>query len=164
MTRALYEWLLWLHPPAFRRQFAAEMLWIFDEASESEGVVALLLDGLVSLMRQWLLRSGAWKVAAAVAGGLLQVTAGGLGMLLLGHAQLTGFLAAAQLDGGWTENLRSAAPIAMSTLIRLASGSVIGILLMVIGLALWVKNFTERRIRDLQPRRNRGRRCSNCAV
>ena len=50
MTRALYEWLLWLHPPAFRRQFAAEMLWIFDEASESEGVVALLLDGLVSMI------------------------------------------------------------------------------------------------------------------
>ena len=32
MTRVLYATLLRLHPPAFRRQFASELLWIFDEA------------------------------------------------------------------------------------------------------------------------------------
>ena len=35
MIRAIYRVLLWLHAPAFRRQFAAEMLWIFDESAES---------------------------------------------------------------------------------------------------------------------------------
>ena len=51
MTRALYRWLLWLHPPAFRREFAGEMLWIFEEAS-AEGVAPLFADGLLSLLRQ----------------------------------------------------------------------------------------------------------------
>ena len=33
--RTLYRYLVHLHPPAFRREFAAEMIWIFDEAAES---------------------------------------------------------------------------------------------------------------------------------
>jgi hypothetical protein len=73
MTRALYAALLRLHPPGFRRQFATEMLWIFDEARVSEGAVLLLLDGAVSLLRQWLLRSGLWMLAAALLGAMLQV-------------------------------------------------------------------------------------------
>jgi hypothetical protein len=73
MMRALYATLLWLHPPAFRRQFATEMLWIFDEARGSEGAFALLLDGAVSVLRQWLARSGLWIVAAALLGATLQV-------------------------------------------------------------------------------------------
>jgi hypothetical protein len=73
MTRALYVSLLLLHPPAFRRQFAPEMLWIFDEARISEGVFALLLDIVVSLFRQWFLRAGLWKIATAMLGATLQV-------------------------------------------------------------------------------------------
>src|ERR1700727_1846097 len=68
--RALYRCLLWLHPPSFRRQFAGEMLWIFYQSGESG---PLLLDGLVSLARQWLLRSGWWKVAAALVLAMVQV-------------------------------------------------------------------------------------------
>ena len=75
MIRLLYRWLLWLHPPAFRRQFAHEMLWIFDEES-SHGVTRLFADGLVSLARQWLVRSGVWKLVPAAAGGLLTLLAG----------------------------------------------------------------------------------------
>ncbi len=75
MIRWLYRWLLWLHPPAFRRQFADEMLWIFDEES-SRGVTRLFADGLVSLARQWLVRSGVWKLLPAAAGGLLTLLAG----------------------------------------------------------------------------------------
>ena len=38
MSRSLYRLLLNLHPPAFRERFAAEMLWIFDEAAATQGV------------------------------------------------------------------------------------------------------------------------------
>src|SRR5947199_4942606 len=78
MLRALYRCLLLLHPPAFRRRFGAEMLSIFDDAAESDGAGSLLLDGFFSVARQWVLRTGAWKVAAAVAGACVQVLAGGL--------------------------------------------------------------------------------------
>ena len=73
MTRALYSSLLRLHPPAFRRQFAPEMLWIFDEVRLSEGALVLLLDVVVSLFRQWFVRVGLWKVATAMLGAALQV-------------------------------------------------------------------------------------------
>ncbi|MGH9719279.1 MAG: hypothetical protein ACRD8O_03650 [Bryobacteraceae bacterium] len=73
MTRAMYRGLLWLHPPAFRREFAGEMLWIFDEAAAAQGASALLVDGVVSLARQWVIGRGLWKVAAGMLGALLQM-------------------------------------------------------------------------------------------
>ena len=75
MIRFLYRCLLWLHPPAFRRQFASGMLWIFDEESK-RGLTPLFADGLVSLARQWLVRSGVWKLLPAAAGGLLTLAVG----------------------------------------------------------------------------------------
>ena len=57
--RLLYWFLLRLHPAPYRREFAGEMLWVFDEASASQGVWALFLDNLISLARQWVVRSGA---------------------------------------------------------------------------------------------------------
>jgi hypothetical protein len=74
MTRRLYYFLVRLHPPAFRRQFAAEMLWIFEEAAAAEGASIFFADGLVSLARQWLIREGTWKVAVAAIGGLLHIS------------------------------------------------------------------------------------------
>jgi hypothetical protein len=80
MFRHFYRCLLGLHPLAFREQFGAEMLCIFDE-TVSDGVLFLLSDCVVSLARQWLLRSGAWKMAAGgvlsllVMGGMLGATA-----------------------------------------------------------------------------------------
>jgi hypothetical protein len=73
MSKVIYRGLLWLHPALFRERFAGEMLWIFDETAPAEGAAALLADGLLSLMRQWLVRRITWKLAAAVMGGLLQV-------------------------------------------------------------------------------------------
>ena len=52
MIRCLYRALISLHPPAFQEQFGDEMLWIFDETC-TDGSVALLSDGFLSLLRQW---------------------------------------------------------------------------------------------------------------
>ena len=69
MMRRVYRCLLWLHPAAFRRQFEEEMLWIFDEAEDACGAASLFSDVSVSLVRQWLLRSGLWIwVVAGIAG------------------------------------------------------------------------------------------------
>lgn len=71
MTRTFYRWLIALHPPAFRLRFEPELLWIFDECTESSGVAPLLYDALISLLRQWLVRSGMWKwVLGSIAGAL----------------------------------------------------------------------------------------------
>jgi hypothetical protein len=75
MTRALYRGVVRLHPAAFRKQFGEEMLCIFDEAGKAEGTLPLLLDAVISLARQWTLRSGAWKVVAAACGAWVQVIA-----------------------------------------------------------------------------------------
>src|SRR5271154_5730111 len=68
MTRLIYRLLLQLHPVRFRRRFSEEMLLIFDE---SPNQASLLTDGVVSLARQWLLRSGLWKWVLAALGALL---------------------------------------------------------------------------------------------
>jgi hypothetical protein len=66
MKRALYRSLICLHPPSFRERFGDEMLCVFDEASGA-GTARLFVDGLISLFRQWLFRSGVWKLALATA-------------------------------------------------------------------------------------------------
>jgi hypothetical protein len=67
MMRTIYGALLGLHPREFRRKFAAEMMLIFEEQAATEGAMRLIGDGVRSLGRQWLLRSGAWKLVPAVA-------------------------------------------------------------------------------------------------
>ena len=75
MTRALYRCLLNLHPPAFRSEFSSEMLCIFDEAGPTR---ALFADALLSLTRQWVLRTGWWKFAIIILGTLFQMGIGGI--------------------------------------------------------------------------------------
>ena len=75
MIRRVYHCLLWLHPAAFRRQFAEEMLWIFDEAADGWGSASLFADAGVSLLRQWLLRSGLWRWAVATIVGFIPLIA-----------------------------------------------------------------------------------------
>jgi len=66
MTRTLYCWIICLHPPAFRLRFEQELLWIFDESSNPSGAAPLLYDAAISLLRQWLMRSGIWKWVVGV--------------------------------------------------------------------------------------------------
>ena len=71
MTRALYRSLIGLHPPAFRLRFEEELLWIFDESCDESSAILLVYDAVISLLRQWLLRSGMWKWAlGAIAGAI----------------------------------------------------------------------------------------------
>jgi hypothetical protein len=76
MTRTFYRWLVGLHPPAFRLRFEPELLWIFDESRDASGAAPLLYDATISLLRQWLLRSGLWKWAIAGIAGALPVVIG----------------------------------------------------------------------------------------
>lgn len=60
MIRGLYRCLVRSHPVAFRLRFEEEMLWIFDQAEGSWGTASLIADAVISLSRQWCLRSGLW--------------------------------------------------------------------------------------------------------
>lgn len=69
MVRLVYRGLVRLHPRPFRERAGAEMLWIFDEAASSWGAGALLYDAVLSLFRQWLVRSEVWIwIVASIAG------------------------------------------------------------------------------------------------
>jgi hypothetical protein len=63
--RVLYALLIRLHPRAFRERFAQEMLLVFEEAENAWGLGSLLCDAILSLLRQWLIRSELWKWAVA---------------------------------------------------------------------------------------------------
>lgn len=66
MKRFFYCCIVWLHPRAFWERFGGEMLAIFDEA-ETTPALSFFADGFVSLLRQWLVRSDAWKLVAGSA-------------------------------------------------------------------------------------------------
>jgi hypothetical protein len=72
MTRSFYRGLLWLHPPRFRERYADEMAWIFDETATSREKTFLFFDGFTSLAKQWVVRSGIWKLVLAVLAALIQ--------------------------------------------------------------------------------------------
>jgi hypothetical protein len=139
MIRLLHQWLLRLHPPAFRRRFSLEMLCIFDHAtaSKSSCAWALLFDAFVSLMRQWLLRSGSWRVPAAVAGASVQFLIGGFIFIALsrGHA------------------VRETPPAfdpALGNLMRIVLGVGCGLVLAIAAASLWTSAFIRRRARSLR--------------
>jgi hypothetical protein len=133
MTRALYASLLRLHPPAFRRQFATEMLWIFDQARVSEGALVLLVDLFISALRQWLIRSGLWKAMLALAGATIQVIA--FGLVGIAH---TRYLALHHPDSEMT-------PL-MSDLMLLTLWSFGIVFVGVFVSASWVTHFNRRRL------------------
>jgi len=60
MLRLTYRCVLHLHPPAFRKRFADEMLSIFEDTAKTSDALKLLADGVVSLVRQWTMRSEFW--------------------------------------------------------------------------------------------------------
>jgi hypothetical protein len=57
MLRYLYRCALRLHPSSFRRRFGDEMLSIFDQQKRKLAAFGLMLDCVVSLLRQRTLRS-----------------------------------------------------------------------------------------------------------
>jgi hypothetical protein len=142
MIRALYIGLLRLHPSPFRRQFAEEMLWIFDEAKSSEGAWVLLLDLVLSVSRQWLLRSAVWKAALALAGAVVQITLGGLGWFFFNPRFRMPTQGGATVTPAVTELLQ----ITLCTMFVLVT--------LVFALVLWISGFNRRRSRT----------CSNYAV
>ncbi|HLG95675.1 MAG TPA: hypothetical protein VKX49_05120 [Bryobacteraceae bacterium] len=71
MRRALYQILLVLHPAPFRRQFAAEMLWVFDQAARDGAASGFCLDVAASLGRQWIRQPAIWTASGATLGGVL---------------------------------------------------------------------------------------------
>ena len=56
MARFIYQWLVLLHPAYFRKRFADEMLWIFDQERGVRAKLVMFADAVSSLVRQWLLR------------------------------------------------------------------------------------------------------------
>ena len=64
VCRRAYRFLLALHPKAFQEEFAADMMWIFDEESARRGKAPLFADALVSLGRQWMFRGAAPEATA----------------------------------------------------------------------------------------------------
>src|SRR6266436_2105010 len=103
LSRFLYRCLLRLHPPSFEAQFANEMLWIFDEVSERQGVLRLFADGLLSLVRQWIVRYGLQK-------------------LLIGDATLSSWPSSTHELFAWE---RIAFPAASLSLPRMLQGSMV---------------------------------------
>jgi hypothetical protein len=107
------------------------MLCIFDEALPLTGARSLLFDGLVSLVRQWVLRSASWTLGVAVLGACLQVTAGGLIWVALGHG------------GRMAGNLSAPDVRAWDRLMRFIVASVGGIVLTVAAASLWIGKFVR---------------------
>jgi len=56
MFRHLYCFVVFAHPASFRRRFGDEMLSIFDQSEGKLSRAGLLADGVISLLRQWVLR------------------------------------------------------------------------------------------------------------
>ena len=75
MLRGFYRLLVALHPKAFRREFDAEMLWIFDQQDTGVYRRMLFADVVRSLLRQWLKRPALWKWMAVGGGALWPVMA-----------------------------------------------------------------------------------------
>jgi len=67
MLRFLYQCVLRAHPPRFQERFSDEMLSIFDDTERGLGTAKLLVDGIISLVRQWTLRPEFWKEPAIAA-------------------------------------------------------------------------------------------------
>src|SRR5579885_1808918 len=129
--RWLYRSMLWMHPPSFRRRFASEMLCIFDESGQRG--ISIYNDCFISLLRQWGLRSGLWKVIPAVIGGCLQVSAGALLALL-----------AWRVRGGQSSPAHVLSDHEMRGLINLIVVLAGAVIFMVIALSMWLKSFIVR--------------------
>jgi hypothetical protein len=135
MIRSVYRWMLRLHPPGFRRQYAEEMLWIYDETAGT-GTISLLTDGFVSLVRQWMTCPATLTLAAAGFGGAMQMALF-LMMMIPVVNQSPGVIyvrrplfangmpdvSTVRLSGNWVGTLRSTGPSGPIQLMLLNNGA-----------------------------------------
>ena len=145
--RACYRCLLWLHPAVFRREYGDEMLWIFDQTAGSQGAGSLFFDGLGSLGRQWLLRSGWWRVALALGLAVLQIILGGLSAMMVGRRSVAAAQDPSALSVAEFANHGVIAhqPLTVGIVMYLAVFITGGLLVMVLGLTYWMRTFAVRR-------------------
>lgn len=73
MRRATYRFLLALHPTGFRRQFAGEMLWVFDRAEQDRVSSGFCFDLARTLVRHWFRERMVLTVGGAILGGVLMI-------------------------------------------------------------------------------------------
>ncbi len=151
MTRRFYRFLLWMHPPAFRCRFGDEMLSIFDEEGSPRGCFALLLDGLRSFARQWLLRTDSWKILIAIGGAFIQVW---------GFGYRFGYRIEGQQN--WTENHRALSPY-MPEMILITLILVCSLFITIVSLALWTVRFQRGRSQGRGLHFCLARHCHACA-
>jgi len=138
--RFFYRCLLQLHPPYFRRQFADEMLWIFDQTPGPLGPAALFFDGMASLARQWILRSGSWKVVVALILAPFEMFLGGLGGQFFRPRHFESLISPREPSfAELTHGNLAHQPITTGILMTLAMIVLLGLFLMIIGLNAWVK-------------------------
>jgi len=71
IRRTLYRFLLLLHTASFRREFASEMMWVFDEAVSDGQAGGFCTDVAASLLRQWARQPMLWSIVGAMAGPVL---------------------------------------------------------------------------------------------
>lgn len=131
MIRSLYQFVLWMHPPAFRRRFRDEMLSIFDEGEAGQSGFALLLDGFISLTRQWLIRTDSWKILIAISGAFIQVF-WGFGYKTGGHES-------------WAKDHQALTPY-MQELMIITLALICSLFMLITALALWTMRFQHRRM------------------
>jgi hypothetical protein len=135
MIRSLYRWMLRLHPPGFRRQYAEEMLWIYDETAGA-GTISLLADGFFSLVRQWMTLPGTMTLAAAGCGGAMHMALFLVMMIPMVNQSPTVIyvrrplfangmpdMSTVQFSGSWIGTLRSTGPSGPMELILLNNGA-----------------------------------------
>jgi hypothetical protein len=135
MATRLYRWLVRLHPPKFRERFGAEMLCVYDEADSGERP-HLVVDGLVSLVRQWVVGSGYWIAGVAVLGALLQLAVAGTAWIGAARRALTRWLPDPSL---------SQDPSAQAGVLLLGAGLVCAVLLLMTALASLVRAAARRK-------------------
>jgi uncharacterized protein (TIGR03435 family) len=141
MRRRLYRWVVRLHPPQFRQRFGDEFLCIFDEAGPG-AAGGLLLDGVISLARQWAVRSKFGLVLIALAGAVVQMT---LGIVWFGSM---GRRVARNLAPRGTGT-----PHEMGLLLLAMAGLITAILLGATAMAVTCMHFCNRRVRNSRMRR-----------
>ncbi|MBV9397495.1 MAG: hypothetical protein JO062_05930 [Bryobacterales bacterium] len=125
MTRTLYRALLLLHPPAFRRRFAGEMLCVFDDAYAQSAAGGFCISIALSLFRHWFRHPVLWRTTGAIAGGVVTLLPG------IANSRI---------------RFRAAAPLSSEILIVLIVGVLTAILATLIITVTLFHNVRRRRI------------------